>query len=97
MQNIYQIDEDKQHHIKESIPFILEPMELYSMKKEGMDLRIFHEINGYDLWHQWLMHCPNKDIRESIHAWCPSSCIIATAASILQCAHPGMLPVAGDE
>ena len=31
-----------------------------------MDWRKFHETNGYDMWHRRLMHCPNRNIRETI-------------------------------
>ena len=63
---LYPLDEKKQQHIEESIPFISEPTDLYLLKIEEMDWRKFHATNGYDLWHRRLMHCPNRNIRESI-------------------------------
>jgi hypothetical protein len=63
---LYPLDANKQQHIEESISFIPEPTELYFLKKEDMDWRRFHETNGYDLWHQGVMHCPNRNIRETI-------------------------------
>jgi len=63
---LYPLDKDKQPHIEESIPFISELTDLYLLKIEEMDWRKFHETNGYDLWHRRLMHCPNRNIRETI-------------------------------
>jgi hypothetical protein len=63
---LYPLDADKQQHIEELISFIPELTELYLLEKEEMDWRKFHETNGYDLWHRRLMHCPKRNIRESI-------------------------------
>ena len=63
---LYPLDEKKQPHIEESISFISEPTDLYLIKIEEMDWTKFHATNGYDLWHRRLMHCPNRNIRESI-------------------------------
>jgi hypothetical protein len=63
---LYPLDENNQPHIEESIPFISEPTDLFLLKIETMDWRRFHELNGYDLWHRRMMHCPNRNIRESI-------------------------------
>ena len=63
---LYPLDEEKQQHIEESIAFISEPTDLYLLKIEEMDWRKFHETNGYDMWHRRLMHCPNRNIRETI-------------------------------
>jgi hypothetical protein len=48
---LYPLDEEKQQHFEESIAFITEPTDLYLLKVEEMDWRMFHETSGYDLWH----------------------------------------------
>jgi hypothetical protein len=60
---LYLLNSDNQSHIEEPIALIQEPTELYLLKKEEMDWRKPHKTNGYDLWHQQLMHCPNKVIQ----------------------------------
>ena len=66
---LYPLDKDTQQRIEDSIPFIGEPGEptdLFLLKIEELDWRKFHEMNGFGLWHRRLMHCTNRNIRDTI-------------------------------
>jgi hypothetical protein len=62
---LYLLDNEKQQRLKESIPSITEPTDLYLLKREKMDWRKFHRQNGYGPWHQRLMNCKNQIIKQT--------------------------------
>ena len=48
---LYPLDKDNKPRLDDSIPFISEPTDLFSLKIEELDWRKFHEMNGFGLWH----------------------------------------------
>jgi hypothetical protein len=49
-----------------SVPFMDSLTNLYYIKMEPICLLQFGKMSGYELWHQRICHCTNRNIRETI-------------------------------
>jgi hypothetical protein len=50
-----------------SFAFMSEHSSLYYLKIEQLTSSQFGKMSGYELWHRRLGHCPNRNIRDTIH------------------------------
>ena len=63
LNEIYPLDENNEHHYRESFEFISEPgrdTDLYYLRTKEMDWTTFYKLTGWNLWHRRLGNFHNS-------------------------------------